>query len=73
MPTPYIQKLSKEHGTSESKLEKYWKEAKEAAGPDTGDDKYYGLVTKIFKAKIKKHLNISEKMTNFKRLIETLK
>lgn len=52
MPTPYIQKLSKERGISVAKLEKKWDEAKKIAEEEYGnvlDDKFYAIVTSIFK------------------------
>lgn len=70
MPANFVKSLATKHGVSEKELEKYWKEAKAVAKEGSkaeSDPKFFGLVTKIFKAKIQKHLGIkSESMMNFK-------
>lgn len=70
MPANLIKSLAAKGKASESELEKYWKEAKDAAkegGKSESDPLFFGLVTKIFKAKVKKHLGIAvESMMHFK-------
>ena len=77
MPVNLIKSISSKHGVSEKTLEKYWDEAKKAAkesGRSEEDSRFYGLVTDIFKNKIKKHLDITvenyQNNNNFKRLYE---
>ena len=75
MPANLIKSIASKHDVDEKTLEKYWKEAKSAAkesGRSESDPQFYGLVTKIFKAKIKKHLNInmeSHHMMDFKTFV----
>ena len=62
MPSNLIKSLADKGKASESELEKYWKEAKAAAkegGKSESDPLFYGLVTKIFKAKVNKHLGLN--------------
>lgn len=70
MPANLIKSLAAKGKASEVELEKYWKEAKAAAkegGKSESDPLFYGLVTKIFKAKVKKHLGVKvESMMHFK-------
>lgn len=62
MPNAFLKKIASKEGASMESLEKFWKEAKSAAsegGKTESDPQFFGLVTKIFKAKINKHLNIT--------------
>lgn len=66
MPANYLKSISKKYDVDIKELEKYWDEAKSSVDTDKEDDEYYGTVTKIFKAKIAKHMGINEKYTRFR-------
>jgi len=62
MPPPLIKKVAKKSGKSKKTVEKYWTQAKEAAGKTyrkSDGERYYGTAMKIFKAKAKKHLGVT--------------
>lgn len=73
MPSSFLKKIAKDKGVSVEKLEVFWKEAKTAAsegGKTESDPLFFGLVTKIFKSKIKKHLGITtEAMFHFTQFL----
>lgn len=62
MAINYVKRLAKEHDVPISELEKYWKEAVETVKGEYEENspKFWGTVVIIFKAKIKKYLDISE-------------
>ena len=61
MPSNFVKTVAKRVGTSVQKVEKYWKEAKNIVKKQKpeSDPKFFGLVTDIFKSKVKKHLGLA--------------
>lgn len=74
MPSGYVQKVADMAGASIGEVEKFWKQAKEAAGKSysEGSDKFWGTVTKIFKAKASKHLGVKLAENNFEKTLEIM-
>ena len=59
MPTPYIEKLAKEHNLPIDKVEDYWNKAKVLAGK-SGHPEDYAYITGIVKKMVKESDDIAE-------------
>lgn len=74
MPTAFVNKIADKHGVSISKLEKIWNEVKagiKKSGRSESDSRFFGLVTSVFKQKVKADLGITVEgfNTHFKHFL----
>ena len=67
MPANVVKSYAEKTGKSVAEIEKYWNEAKKAAEGEKGkgEKAYYGTIMTIFKAKLKKHVGLSEGRLQF--------